>query len=414
MVSKWALEMEDEVRDVTERSLDKISSRSDTTNTSGSATTSSSQATTSTPRTKKRTFQVYFKEPETTLENNFEGENIGLRLALKNFQDRSTKLVVPGRDVSKYLPEALSMNRVLWIDQIPPPRTKECSNCLKELQEFSPPLLNGEFQNLSLKVQSIVQSELLQEEPSEERLSENILKIESPNRQAVRIFERLMYVLPRRYNPSLMLGETGFMLSRLQCFLDIIFSEWGGFPIRYNIEHDSEKKSKSDCVKGMRSDFFVEVPSSTFSAIFNSEIVGLIGEVKPPEKERYEDFKSHDFWKLIQMGKAEINEQIIKGIRNPRIVCIQVFGYEVAMYIMKMDQTGVYILYKAAEGYVPRSISDIPGTENIISIFQHSKTILQAFQKELDVTVPHTDESPDEPSLKAFIQKDVIFEKYKV
>ncbi|KAF9993824.1 hypothetical protein BGZ79_001455 [Entomortierella chlamydospora] len=114
------------------------------------------------------------------------------------------------------------------------------------------------------------------------------------------------------------------------------------------------------------------------------------------------------------MGKAEINEQIIKGIRNPRIVCIQVFGYEVAMYIMKMDQTGVYILYKAAEGYVPRSISDIPGTENIISIFQHSKTILQAFQKELDITVPHTDESPDEPSLKAFIQKDVIFEKYKV
>ncbi|KAF9344602.1 hypothetical protein BGX26_004123, partial [Mortierella sp. AD094] len=91
-------------------------------------------------------------------------------------------------------------------------------------------------------------------------------------------------------------------------------------------------------------------------------------------------------------------------------MCIQVFGYEVVMYIMKMDQTGVYNLYKAAEGYLPRSISDILGTENIISIFQHSKTFLQAFQKELDINVPHADESPDEPSLKAFIQKDVIFE----
>ncbi|KAF8967777.1 hypothetical protein BGZ46_000122, partial [Entomortierella lignicola] len=360
--------------DVAEKNLDNISSVSDTTtNTSDTTTSSSSQATTSSQRSKKRVFEVYYKNPEVALERNHAGDNTGLRLALKVFQNRSSKLVVPGRDVSKCLPETLSINGVLWIDQVPPPRSKECFNCLKEMREFFLPPLNAELQTLSLKVQSIIQYELLQEELSEDRLLENIHKIECPNRQAVRIFERLMYVLPRKHKPSMKLGETGFILSRIQCFLDIIFSEWGGFPIRYNIEHDSEKSSKSDREKGKRSDFFVEVPSPTFSTIFNSEIVGLIGEVKPPEKERYEDFKCHDFWKLIQMGKAEINNQIIKGVRNPCIMCIQVFGYEVVMYIMKMDQHGVYILYKAAEGYLPRSISDIPGTENIISIFQHSK-----------------------------------------
>ncbi|KAG0324791.1 hypothetical protein BG004_003367 [Podila humilis] len=286
LVSKWAMEMQDEAK-VRPHPLHNPPPQD--------------------KEIRNEYFQVYFKEPELAVEHTLEGDMTGLRQGLKYFQSRSSELVVPGRDVSKCLPEALSINGILWIDRMPAPRPKECSSCLKKLREFFPPPLNAELQSLSLKVQAIIQSESVQDEPSEEELLESIRMIHCPNRQAVRIFERL-YV----------------------------------------------------------------------------------------------------------MGKAEINEQIMKGIQNPRIMCVQVFGYEVVMYVMKMDQAGVYILYKAAEGYLLRSISDISGTENIISIFQHSKSILKEFQKELDTTVPHTDGSPEEPSLKAFVQKDTVFEKYKV
>ncbi|KAF9577430.1 hypothetical protein BGW38_007362, partial [Lunasporangiospora selenospora] len=350
MVSKWAMEKQDEARgaiegssvtaatsqattpiqqskrimpDATELSQEEtVSSTSGTTSNSSCKTTiSSSRSTTSGQRSKKRSFQVYLKEPEVVLEHTLEGDITGLRLGIKYFRDRFSELVVPDRDVSKCLPEALSINGILWIDQMPTPRPKECSSCLKELREFFPPPRNVELQSLSLKVQAIIQSDV--------------------------------------------------------CVTKEIHAE-----------HETRRNG------------IYTIQTPVFSGHHFLGVVGLIGEVKPPEMDRYENFKCHDFWKLIQMGKTEINEQIIKGIQSPRIMCVQVFGYEVVMYVMKMDQAGVYILYKAAEGYLPRSTSDIPGTENIISIFQHSKTILQEFQKELDTTVPHTDGSSDEPSLK--------------
>ncbi|KAF9434883.1 hypothetical protein BGZ76_007265 [Entomortierella beljakovae] len=81
-------------------------------------------------------------------------------------------------------------------------------------------------------------------------------------------------------------------------------------PIFYNIEADSGNDSKSEHGNGVRPDFFIEVPCRTLTSIFNSEIVGLLGEVKPPEKDRREIIKIHDFWKLIRMGKDEIKPQI--------------------------------------------------------------------------------------------------------
>ncbi|KAF8982068.1 hypothetical protein BGZ46_001867, partial [Entomortierella lignicola] len=47
--------------------------------------------------------------------------------------------------------------------------------------------------------------------------------------------------------------------------------------------------------KGVRSDFFVEVLCRAFPSIFNSEIVGILGEVKPPEKDRRECIRSQNF-----------------------------------------------------------------------------------------------------------------------
>ncbi|KAF9172450.1 hypothetical protein BGX21_005487 [Mortierella sp. AD011] len=178
----------------------------------------------------------------------------------------------------------------------------------------------------------------------------------------------------------------------------------------YNIEHDSGNTAKSGHGRGVRSDFFVEVPCRAFSSVFNSEIVGILGEVKPPEKDRRESIKIQDFWKLIRMAKDEINSQISKGVVNPMAICIQVFGFQLNMYVMTMNpDEGVYILHSAAEGFLPRSVSDVSGTGCIISIFLHAKSLLQVFQDELTKTEPYSAGMTDLPRLQKFVQSDVIF-----
>ncbi|KAF9109221.1 hypothetical protein BGX27_007860 [Mortierella sp. AM989] len=219
-------------------------------------------------------------------------------------------------------------------------------------------------------------------------------------------------ILPIRFQPHKEVGEMGFILTRLQCFLDVVFGQRSSFPILYNIEHNSGNTAKSGHKKGVRSDFFVEVPCRAFSSLFNSEIVGILGEVKPSEKDRRECIKIQDFWELIRMTKDEINSQISKGVVKPMVICIQVFRFQLNMFVMTMDpDEGLYILHTAAEGFLPRSVSDVSGTGYIISIFQHAKSLLQVFQDQLNKTEPYsTDMTTGLPQLQKFVQSDVISE----
>ena len=56
------------------------------------------------------------------------------------------------------------------------------------------------------------------------------------------------------------------------------------------------------------------------------------------------------------------------------VVCLQVFGFQLEMFVMTMDpDEGLDILYMAAEGFLPRSVSDVSGTGHVMSIFMHAK-----------------------------------------
>ncbi|KAF9184979.1 hypothetical protein BGZ49_004372 [Haplosporangium sp. Z 27] len=156
--------------------------------------------------------------------------------------------------------------------------------------------------------------------------------------------------------------------------------------------------------------FFIEVPCRNLSSIFNSEVVGILGGVKPLEKDRRESIKIQDFWKLIRMAKDGINSQITKGVVKPMVIGIQVFGFQLNMYVMTMNSDdGLYVLYTAAEGFLPRSVSDVSGTGFIISIFLHAKSLLQEFKDQLNNTEFNSSDTTNTPQLQKFIQSDVIF-----
>ncbi|KAF8923039.1 hypothetical protein BGZ58_003439 [Dissophora ornata] len=80
------------------------------------------------------------------------------------------------------------------------------------------------------------------------------------------------------------------------------------------------------------------------------------------------------------------------------------------MFVMTMDpDEGLHVLHTAAEGFLPRSVSDVSGTGYIISIFLHAKSLLQTFRGQLSTTKPYSTDMTGLPELQKFVQSDVVF-----
>ncbi|KAF9193802.1 hypothetical protein BGZ49_003242 [Haplosporangium sp. Z 27] len=431
MVLVWSREADDGVHielDTEDTTTNESGTNNETTSTS--ETTDSNQSSTKTAsrlkrdgstrsaKRKKQSFTIYIKEPTTmddTLNDQFEisdpSQTSSVRTAFRTFQKTSRKLVLPSHDISSLVPEALSLNGIWWVDKASLSLVRtEYMKYLESLRSMYSPAPDRDLQLLCFDVQSKLQSP-----QSEEQLMDYMQGLYGlygksiEKKQAVCILQRLAMILPACHEPEEEHGETGFILTHVQCFLDVLFGQRSCFPISYNIEHDSGNSTKPEHDHGARSDFFIEVPCPAFSSISNSEIVGLFGEVKPPEKDRRKCIRIQDFWKLVRMAKDEINSQISKGVVRPMVILIQVFGFQIEMFLMKMDpDEGLYVLYKAAEGFLPRSISDMAGIGNIISIFM-LEVLLQEFQDQLNGTRHYSIDVNNPPELQKFVKGDIIF-----
>ncbi|KAF9155040.1 hypothetical protein BGX20_004536, partial [Mortierella sp. AD010] len=368
MVVVWSKEADDEP-DIEDTTTDEGRTNNETTTTSDTTDSNQSSAktvpklkrdgSTRSAKRKKQSFTIYIKEPSTlddSLNDRFEisdpSQTSSVRVAFKTFQTTSRKLVLPRHDISTLVPEALSLNGIWWVDKASMGLVRtEYTQYLESLRSMYSPAPDRDLQLLCFDVQSKLQSP-----QSEEQLMDYMQGLyglygESiKKKQAVCILQRLVMILPACHKPEEEHGETGFILTHVQCFLDVLFGQRSCFPISYNIEHDSGNSTKSEHDHGVRSDFFIEVPCPASSSVSNSEIVGLFGEVKPPEKDRRKCIRIQDFWKLVRMAKDEINSQISKGVVSPMVILIQVFGFQLEMFLMKMDpDEGLYVLYKAAE-----------------------------------------------------------------
>ncbi|KAF9415572.1 hypothetical protein BGZ76_004780, partial [Entomortierella beljakovae] len=241
-----------------------LDNNSDSSTSTSTSTTPSSESTSSQDKrkrsrssassisssTKKQIFIVHVKvpNPSNTLneDNSIIDSSSGLKLAFRSFQKTSAELVAPRRDISKLLPEALKW--ILKLDMVGES--------------------NNDQQLLAIKIQSMFHNL-----ESGEQLMDDIVKLYmtlAESKESMKVWIRLIDILPARFEPHKNQGELGFILTRLQCFLDVVFGQRSNFPVMYNIKHESGN--------GVRPDFFIEIPSKAFSSIFGSEIVGLFGE----------------------------------------------------------------------------------------------------------------------------------------
>ncbi|KAG0361341.1 hypothetical protein BGX24_005362, partial [Mortierella sp. AD032] len=127
--------------------------------------------------------------------------------------------------------------------------------------------------------------------------------------------------------------------------------------LKGNTEHESANEYKTDHKQGVRSDFYVALPFPHLG----TSCVGLIGEVKPPEKALIEQLELQDQWKLFRMMKSEIDLQIKKGIPEPAVWGCQIFGYDLTFYVMDMRVPQVYCLLKVFTGTLPKNV--LPGAD---------------------------------------------------
>ncbi|KAG9062268.1 hypothetical protein KI688_006600 [Linnemannia hyalina] len=163
--------------------------------------------------------------------------------------------------------------------------------------------------------------------------------------------------LPSEHRLGLQDGEHTFMNRVLSPFLSVTFSARSNKLLKGNTEHESANEYKTDHKQGVRSDFYVALPFPHLG----TSCVGLIGEVKPPEKAQIEQLELQDQWKLFRMMKSEIDLQIKKGVPEPVVWGCQIFGYDLTFYLMDMRVPQVYCLLKVFTGTLPKSIQDLSG-----------------------------------------------------
>ncbi|KAF9419171.1 hypothetical protein BGZ76_004275 [Entomortierella beljakovae] len=206
-------------------------------------------------------------------------------------------------------------------------------------------------------------------------------------RKALKIWRQLADTLPDDYSPGRQNGEQAFVNTAIQPFLSVAFSSRGTKTLSGNIEHLSANEDKSDHARGVRSDFFIVYPIHQLSQ-HGSTCVGLIGEVKPPEKANSASLELKDQWKLFRMMKSEIDYQIKKGVKEPVVWGCQIFGYDLSFYVMDLRVSQIYCLLKLFTATLPKSLEDVSSVGRIISAFFHIEDYISHREHTMGITIP--------------------------
>ncbi|KAF9404053.1 hypothetical protein BGZ94_004400, partial [Podila epigama] len=284
--------------------------------------------------------------------------------AFDNFRERSKAIASAGSiDFATHKAEALALNGIWFVGKAP----SECSHAKRIHQAMRKDYRVPEYPDiiaLTPKVEEILQLE------TEQDIAEAIDEMSATDipwtvRRALKVWRQLLDTLPNEPRRDLQDGEQTFVNRVLQPFLSVTFSARGSKVLKGDIEHDSASEDKGDHKNGVRSDFFVVLPIPSLDL----SLVGLIGEVKPPEKTQSAQLELKDQWKLFRMMKSEIDSQIKKGTPDPVVWGCQIFGYDVAFYVMDQRISLINCLMKVFTGTLPKSIEDVSGVGRIISAF---------------------------------------------
>ncbi|KAF9177247.1 hypothetical protein BGZ50_008958 [Haplosporangium sp. Z 11] len=250
--------------------------------------------------------------------------------------------------------EALALNGIWFVGKavLPSLDAKTIVQAMSHAYRFT------EYKEISALTPSL--SEILQT-GGEYEISEaidqlSVAEISRKARKALKVWRLLADTLPSEYRPGLQDGEHTFMNRVLSPFLSVTFSARSNKLLKGNTEHESANEYKTDHKQGVRSDFYVALPFPHLG----TSCVGLIGEVKPPEKAQIEQLELQDQWKLFRMMKSEIDLQIKKGIPEPVVWGCQIFGYDLTFYVMDIRVPHIYCFIRSTNKGNESILSNLP------------------------------------------------------
>ncbi|KAF9343285.1 hypothetical protein BGX26_005974, partial [Mortierella sp. AD094] len=270
------------------------------------------------------TFALDLKEP--TFQFTDASPHSALHVAFRAYQDACRQLAIDSGgslDFASHKAQSLALNGIWYVGKA----LSQCNDARAVMQTMSKGYRVLEFQDVTDL--GVSMADILTQ-GNEKEITEAIDKIAAGDlswraRRALKIWRQLADTLPDDYSPGRQNGEQAFVNTAIQPFLSVTFSSRGTKTLSGNIEHLSANEDKSDHARGVRSDFFIVYPIHQLSQ-HGSTCVGLVGEVKPPEKANSASLELKDQWKLFRMMKSEIDYQIKKGIKDPVVWGCQIFG----------------------------------------------------------------------------------------
>ncbi|KAF9189598.1 hypothetical protein BGZ49_003795 [Haplosporangium sp. Z 27] len=386
----------------------ETTSKSETASTSSESSSSSSSDKSANSQLKRKAivYELELKDPSFSPPTLPSDSNI--HAEFEEFQSKSKAIALATNSSLNFAfhkAEALALNGVWFAGKalLDSSEAKEITRSMR--QEYHIPDFK-EISDLTPLIECILRGESEQDfyEAFDSIASE---QTSSRARRALNIWRQLADTLPSDYTPGLHDGELTFRNISLQPFLSVTFSARRSYIVKGDIEHDSVNEHKAGHKNGVRSDFFVVTPAPLRYNLIR-DCVGMIGEVKPPEKAQSAQLELMDQWKIFRMMKDEINSQIMKGITKPIVWGCQVFGYDITFYVMDMRIPSIYCLMSVFKGTLPKSIEDVSSVARIISAFFTVEgfianwiTTLEILDKNSPLINPHLQLQPNQIAPKA-------------
>ncbi|CAO3567163.1 unnamed protein product [Mortierella alpina] len=161
------------------------------------------------------------------------------------------------------------------------------------------------------------------------------------------IYQSISLKLPARYLPFSEMNEDSFAHGVLDVFFSTVFPV--GRPMDFNLAWANRPAQGSKYRRGN-----ALKPDAT---IFKSDLELVFLEVKPPRMEKEQALFLEDYWKLANMCKDAIDMHMASDLAISTMAAIQVFGHEMALYIMALDH-GIYHWARVMIVHLPRCRSD--------------------------------------------------------
>ncbi|KAF9168926.1 hypothetical protein BGX21_010139 [Mortierella sp. AD011] len=200
-------------------------------------------------------------------------------------------------------------------------------------------------------------------------------------------------------------GEATFTSTHVEPFFKPVFPRLEKMELHLTGKIVESSKNRSKGI-GLRPDYYVSLPAPRMDQDGDPSI-GLVFEIKGPERSSDSGAFLKDRWKVLKMMKEELNHMVLKNVQDPWMLGCQVFGYHLTLFLMDLRYDGIYRLLVLEESFLPRNMIDVFGCGYLIEVVVAIKASLDKLHKKL-LTIWQIPGTSTPPKTLQYIRESVL------